>query len=341
MKNLLCATLSTGFIVLIILFSLLLIAGILFFVFIPCKVWFRSIIEKAYVSPFKLYSLKARDLPFDMLINWYTICKKEDLDFSFDDLIVFYNSGGNLQNLINGLIFAKESGVCLSIDSAKALDKSQNNISEVIKFCINPISLKSGKFSIFTFDNVELSVEMTFSLRANLNKFIGGLDSQIIISRAKEIAILTFSGFDDYKEALKNCDIISSNILAKKIDKDCKYDLISVEVTSCEMVRDLEYEKSLNEKEHLAKLSVIKAEEEKHKEETKLVQSQNKLEQEKIKKVENDIEMTKSIVKSFEEGKFDILDYCKVQNLIADTNMRNSIISSLKDDGKDSKSKKK
>lgn len=330
MKNMIGAPLSFGIIFLIILLVLFVVAVILFCVFIPVKTWFRVICEKVHISPFKLGVLKSKKMPYDMIADWFVYAKKSGVFVTIDDLEIHYNAGGNLQNVINGLICAKDAGILLSLDSAKTLDNAGTSVSDFVKSCVNPIEIDVPEFNVFTVDNMELKIKMSLTLLGNQQKIVGGTLEETLVNRAKENCILAVNGFNSYKDIMKNCDLISKNILAKKIDSDSRFILKSVQILNIEIVKDIDYERSVKENEQLAQIAIMKAEEDKLKEEKKVQETKKKIEEEKLKKVEKDVEMTKSIIKAFEDGKFDMMDYCKLQNMIADTNMRNSIIDSIK-----------
>lgn len=316
------------FLWLIIVAILLVIAIVVFCVLVPIKTYFRALFSGCHVSSAKLYSMRSRGIDYNLIVDEYIYAKKAGLRLNIEELETHKIGGGNLRNVINGLIASENAQVNLSFDTAKALDLAGRNVSSVVQDNIKPRLIPIPSFSAWTVDGKELKLQIVITVRANIDRFLSGTSEETLISRVQEGVICAVC-VEKYSDLMDNLDIISKTTKLKNLDKNCAFDLVDLSLVKVETGRDLERERERDEEEYESRLSVSRAEEARIKEEIK--EQQLKVEAQKLinEKLANEAEIPKSIIKAFEEGKLDMLDFVKMQNLIADTNMRKEIVNNF------------
>jgi len=298
---------------------------ILFCVLVPVRVWLKAIFSGVYVRARVLSSMKLRKINAGLIVDEYIYAKKAGIQVALGDLETHFISGGNIRNVVDAMIATKNVSVDLSVDTAKAIDLSGVNVSEIVHESITPKEVVTPVISAFAMDGVEILATLSITLKTNLAKFLGGAKENTIISRATEGAVCIISSAQKVGEILHNPDLISKFIKARNIDDKTAYDLLSVDVLKVEIGRDLNKEQAEYERKKELEDNTFKAEEEK----ALAILEQEKLkaeaEQERLKRAKLETEVPKALLKAFENGKMEVMDYYKMQNIIADTNMRKAL----------------
>lgn len=310
---------------LIILGFILIVFVTLFFVLVPVRVWLKAMFSGVYIRARVLSSMKLRKINAGMIAGEYIYAKKAGIQVALEDLETHFISGGNIRNVVDAMIATKNVSMDLSIDTAKAIDLSGQIVSQIVNESITPRELVTPVISAFAIDKIEILVTLSITLKTNLGKFLGGAKENTIISRATESAVCIISSAKQSDEILQNPDLISKFVLSRKIDDKTAYDLLGVNVIKIEIGRDLNREQEEYEKDRQKQMLVLNAEEEKALAELEQERLKVKTEKEMLKKAQLEAEVPKALMKAFENGKMEVLDYYKMQNIIADTNMRKSL----------------
>lgn len=324
MKNILCIS-TSSIITLSVLAGVLVLLIVAFCIAVPFKTWWSALWAGAHISARKLSSLKWRKLDYKTLANCFIKAKKSNLPISFDELEGHMLAGGNVVGLVDGMILACSSDVVLSFDTAKAIDLAGLSISKVVNDAIKPKVIKTDEIRAITCDGRELKVVMSVSLKGNLSNVIGGAGEEVILARVTEGVLSVLGGAKSHLDLLQNPDLISKSIMAKGFPKNCAFDVLSVDTKSVDLGRDLVAEKRLEQDKRERALALSKAEEERLLAVAKTEEMKARAEELNAEKIQAEAEIPKALIKAFEEGKVGVMDYYKLQNMIADTNMRNTI----------------
>lgn len=298
----------------------------MFCVLVPVKVWLKAFFSGVYIRVSVLSSMKVRKINASVIVEEYIYAKKAGIQVALEDLQTHFISGGNVRNVVNAMIASKNVSVDLSVDTAKAIDLSGMNVSEIVNDSITPREIITPVISAFAVDGVEIKVNLSITLKTNLAKFLGGAKENTLISRATEAVVCIISSAKEASEILQNPDLISNFVEARNIDEKTAYDLLSVDILKIETGRDLKREQAEYERERKNQDNMLKTEEEKALFLLEQEKLKAKTEQENFKKAQLEAEVPKALLKAFENGKMDVMDYYKMQNIIADTNMRKSIL---------------
>lgn len=322
MLNLLGSISLIGWIVLIVI--LLIIVGIIIAVcmLVPIKIWFKAYSNGAKISMLKLVGLKQQNADISKIVDNYIIVKKAGVSMDLDEIQTHITAGGNINNVVNALVSAENANLSLSVDLAKAIDLSGKDACEIVKNCVTPKVIETDIICAIAKDGIELKIKVKATIKAVINKFLGNVGEETILARLSEGVVGGVGGLGTHQEILKNPDLISKYLMTKNLDKDSAYKVMSVEVSSIDFGRNIGIQLKLDEMEIDKKLTGIKAEELRAKTILQEQEMRIKTEEMKMQKVKAEAEIPKLVAKAVEDGKMSLMDYYKMQNIIADTNMR-------------------
>lgn len=338
MFNLLCASWVASWLWLIIVLVALTVFLTVVFILLPFKVWHKTIINKCYISMFKLIGMKQRKVDLNLIVDSYIFAKKSGIYITLQELESHLLAGGNIKKVVDAIVIANSANIDLSIDTAKAIDLAGKDVVKEVKNCINPFVLETETIGVVCLDGIELKLKIKLTMKQNINKIVGSIGKETILARIAESVISCASGFENHKIAMKSSSVISDFILTQKICKDSCYEIVSCDVTSIEIGRDFASSLRIAKIEEENKMASSKAEQRRLQALAEEQEMKVKVQQMNANKVAAEMEVPKAISKACEEGKLNIMDYYKMQNIIADTNMRKAIAlgSSNSDDDFDS-----
>lgn len=322
MLNLLGSANLIGWIVLIVILLIITSFIVVLFLLVPMKMWFKASSNGAKIPIVKLAGLKQQKADIAKIVDNYIIIKKAGISISLDEMQTHISAGGNIVNVVNALVSAENTKVDLSVDLAKAIDLSGKNVCEIVKNCINPKVIETDVVNAIAKDGIELKVKVKATIRAVVSRFLGSPGEETILARLGEGIVGGIGGLGTHQEILKNPDLISKYLMTKELDKDTAYEVLSVEVSSIDFGRNIGVQLRLDEIEIDKKLTGIRAEEIRAKTALQEQEMRIKAEEIKLQKIKAEAEIPKLVAKAFEDGKMSLMDYYKMQNIIADTDMR-------------------
>ena len=337
MNYLLGSVLILDWLWLIILGVILITFVVIILILLPFKLWFKAFISGVKINMFKLISLKLRKLDLNLIVNTYITAVKAGLFIDIDELGTHLAAGGHIDILVNALILAGSFKVDLSVDTAKAIDLSNRNIVEAVKCYINPKIIETENISCVTLDGVEAKVKFKVCLKSNLVKMVGALGEESIVSKIGENAVGIVAGFKNCSEIMQNGEEISANLMAKNLDKGNGYKIVSIEISHIEVGKDLGAVARASQIEEERLRANLEAEQQKNLVALEEQKMKVKVQEMNVEKVKAEMDIPKAIAKSVSEGKMDIMDYYKMQNIIADTDMRKALTKSTEITNQDDK----
>ena len=322
MINLLGSSSLIGWIVLIVI--LLLIAGFIVAVclLVPVKIWFKSLTNNSKVSMVQLMALKQRKLNVAEIVDYHIAARKAGIYISLDEIETHMAAGGNVNKVINALVSAENAKVNLSVDLAKAIDLSGKDVCQAVKNSLTPKVIETQEICAISKDGIEVKVKAKITIKALLTKFIGGTGEDTILAKATEGIVVTIGALSDHREILQNPDLISKTVLAKGLDKGSSYQVLSVDIVSVDVGKNIGAQLRMDEVEIEKRRSSARAEEVRAQAVLEEQQMRIKNQELEAERIRAEAEIPKAVAKAFEEGKISVMDYYKMQNIIADTNMR-------------------
>lgn len=302
----------------IVLIGLLGLLIVLFFVFVPVGLWVSSLAANVKISIFNMIGMRLRRVKPAKIVMPLIKARKAGLDMGVNQLEAHYLAGGNVDNVVNALIAAERAGIELKFEKAAAIDLAGRNVLEAVKMSVNPKVIETTNVSAVAKDGIELLVKARVTVRANLERLVGGAGEATILARIGEGIVTTVGSADSHKEVLENPDDISKRVLSKGLDSGTAFEILSIDIADIDVGRNIGAQLQSLQAEADKNIAQAKAEE-------RRAMAVAKEQEMRAYVVEAEAEVPKAMAYALREGKMGVMDYYEMQNLKADTQMRESI----------------
>lgn len=303
---------------LICLIGVLLLLIVLFFVFVPIGLWISSIAANVKVSIFNLIGMRLRRVTPSKIVIPLIKSTKAGLKLNVNQLEAHHLAGGNVDNVVDALIAAERASIELPFEKAAAIDLAGRNVFEAVKMSVNPKVIETPNVSAVAKDGIELLVKARVTVRANLERLVGGAGEATVLARIGEGIVTTVGSAISHKEVLENPDDISKRVLSKGLDSGTAFEILSIDIADIDVGRNIGAQLQSLQAEADKNIAQAKAEE-------RRAMAIAKEQEMRAYVVEAEAEVPKALAYALREGKMSVMDYYDLQNLKADTAMREKI----------------
>lgn len=308
-----------------ILFVIIIILVLFFLNFIPVGLWITALFSGVRISLATLFGMKIRRVKPIRIVNPMIQATKAGLDLSTDKLEAHLLAGGNVNTVVNALIAAQRANINLEFEQAAAIDLAGRDVLEAVQVSVNPKVIETPIISAVAKDGIEVKVKARVTVRANIERLVGGAGEETIIARVGEGVVTTVGSSESHKEVLENPDRISKTVLEKGLDSGTAFEILSIDIADIDIGRNIGAELQADQAEADKKIAQAKAEERRAMAIAKEQEMKAEVVQMKSKVVEAEARVPLAIAKAFEDGKLGVMDYYNMKNVIADTQMREFI----------------
>ena len=334
MSNLLLA----GFpVALVVVLGILIVLIAIFLAIVPVKVWFRCLVSGTYVGISRLIGMRLRKINVNMVVDAYISAKKAGLDLSINELETHAMAGGNVNAVVAALISAHSAKINLTSDVAKAIDLAGRDVLKAVKESVTPKVIKTPWISAVAKNGIEIKVLAKVTVKTNLARLIGGAGEETIISRVGEGIVTTIGSAVSHEDVLENPDLISENVLKKGLDNGTAFQILSIDIADVDVGNNIGAELKKLQAQAEKEIAEAKAAERKAMAIAAEQEMKAKVQAMKANVVEAEAEVPKAMAEAFKNGQLGVMDYYRLQNLNADTKMRNSIGGEDSDKNSDNK----
>ncbi len=306
---------NIGLIVLIGVIGLLIV---LFFVFVPVGLWISSLAANVKVSIFNLVGMRLRRVVPSKIVIPLIKATKAGLNVNVNQLEAHYLAGGNIDSVVDALIAAERAGIELPFEKAAAIDLAGRNVLEAVRMSVNPKVIQTPNVSAVAKDGIELLVKARVTVRADLERLVGGAGEETVLARIGEGIVTTVGSAASHKEVLENPDDISKLVLSKGLDSGTAFEILSIDVADIDVGRNIGAQLQSLQAEADKNIAQAKAEE-------RRAMAVAKEQEMRAYVVEAEAEVPKALAFALREGKMSVMDYYDLQNIKADTLMREKI----------------
>lgn len=286
-----------------------------FITFVPIGLWISSLAANVQVSIFNLIGMRLRRVVPSKIVIPLIKSTKAGMGLSVNQLEAHYLAGGNV---VNALIAAHRADIDLHFEKAAAIDLAGRDVLEAVKMSVNPKVIETPNVSAVAKDGIELLVKARVTVRANLERLVGGAGEATILARVGEGIVTTVGSSTTHKTVLENPDAISKTVLDKGLDAGSAFEILSIDIADVDVGRNIGAHLQTLQAEADKNIAQAKAEE-------RRAMAVAKEQEMRAAVVESEAEVPKAMAYALREGKLGIMDYYDMQNVIADTSMRSSI----------------
>jgi uncharacterized protein YqfA (UPF0365 family) len=289
-----------------------------FLTFVPIGLWVSSLAANVKVSIFNLVGMRLRRVIPSKIVIPLIKSTKAGMGLNVNQLEAHYLAGGNVDNVVNALIAAHRADIDLQFEKAAAIDLAGRDVLEAVKMSVNPRVIETPNVSAVAKDGIELLVKARVTVRANLERLVGGAGEATILARVGEGIVTTVGSSDSHKIVLENPDAISKTVLNKGLDAGTAFEILSIDIADVDVGRNIGAQLQTLQAEADKNIAQAKAEE-------RRAMAVAKEQEMRATVVEAEAEVPRAMAYAVREGKLGIMDYYDMQNVIADTSMRSSI----------------
>ncbi len=261
---------------------------------------------------------------------------KAGLDITIGQLETHYLAGGNVDRVVEASIAAQRASIELSFERACAIDLAGRDILTAVQMSVHPKVIETPIVAAIAKNGIELRAKARVTVRANIDRLVGGAGEETIIARVGEGIVTTVGSAVTHKQVLENPDLISKTVLSKGLDSGTAYEILSIDIADVDVGRNIGAQLQIDQAQADMKIAQAKAEERRAMAVAKEQEMQAAVQQMRAKVVEAEAEIPKAMADAFREGHLGIMDYYNMKNVMADTKMRDSIAGAAdpKDDNK-------
>ena len=302
----------------IILIGIIGLLIVLFFVFVPVGLWISSLAANVKISIFNLIGMRLRRVVPSRIVLPLIKARKAGMKLGVNQLEAHYLAGGNVDNVVNALIASEKAGIDLPFEKAVAIDLAGRDVLEAVKMSVNPKVIETSNVSAVAKDGIELLVKARVTVRADLERLVGGAGEATVLARIGEGIVTTVGSANSHKEVLENPDDISKRVLSKGLDSGTAFEILSIDIADIDVGRNIGAQLQSLQAEADKNIAQAKAEE-------RRAMAVAKEQEMRAYVVEAEAEVPKALAYALREGKMSVMDYYELQNLKADTEMRSSL----------------
>lgn len=314
---------GTAFLIIAVVLGLILL-GILF-TFVPVMLWISALAAGVRVSIFTLIGMRLRRVIPSRVINPLIKAHKAGLSVTTNQLESHYLAGGNVDRVVNALIAAHRANIELMFERCAAIDLAGRDVLEAVQMSVNPKVIETPFIAGMAMNGIEVKAKARITVRANIDRLVGGAGEETIIARVGEGVISTIGSSEHHTKVLENPDMISQTVLAKGLDSGTAFEILSIDIADVDIGKNIGAELQTEQAEADKKIAQAKAEERRAMAVAQEQEMKAKVQEMRAKVVEAEATVPLAMAEALREGNLGVMDYMNLQNISADTDMRDSI----------------
>ena len=309
----------------IIIIVVVILALVILFRFVPMGLWISALAANVHVGIFTLIGMRLRRVVPARIVNPLIKAVKAGINIPINKLEAHYLAGGNVDRVVNSLIAAQRANIPLEFERACAIDLAGRDVLEAVQMSVNPKVIETPVVAAIAKDGIELRAKAKVTVRANIDRLVGGAGEQTIIARVGEGVVTTIGSAENHKSVLENPDLISKTVLSKGLEAGTAFEILSIDIADIDVGRNVGAQLQTDQAEADKKIAQAKAEERRAMAIAGEQEMKAKTQEMRAKVVEAEAEVPMAMAQALREGKLGVMDYYNMQNVISDTRMREAI----------------
>ena len=297
----------------------------LFLWMVPIGLWFSALVSGVKVSLIQLVLIRWRKIPPSVIVNSLITGTKAGIPLNRNELEAHYLAGGRVQRVVNALISADKANIDLSFKSATAIDLAGRNVFEAVQMSVNPKVINTPPVSAVAKDGIQLIAKARVTVRANIRQLVGGAGEDTIIARVGEGIVSAIGSAENHKLVLENPDSISKLVLSKGLDSGTAFEILSIDIADIDVGKNIGAILQMDQANADKNIAQAKAEERRAMAVAQEQENIAKAQDARARVIEAEAEVPKAMAEAFRSGNLGIMDYYKMENVKADTSMRENI----------------
>ena len=296
-----------------------------FLTLVPLRLWISALASGVRVSIFTLIGMRIRRVSPARIVNPLIKAEKAGMQLEIRKMEAHVLAGGNIDRVINALIAAQGANIDLAFEEACAIDLAGRDVLQAVQMSVNPKVIETPVVAAIAKDGIELRAKARVTVRANISRLVGGAGEETIIARVGEGIVTTVGSAETHKSVLENPDLISRTVLAKGLDAGTAFEILSIDIADVDVGRNIGAQLQMDQAEADRRIAQAKEEERRAMAVAREQEMKAAAQERRAKVIEAEAEVPHAMAEALREGKLGVMDYYQMQNVQADTSMRESI----------------
>jgi uncharacterized protein YqfA (UPF0365 family) len=293
--------------------------------FIPIGLWFQALVSGVRISLLQLIFMRWRKVPPSVLVVAMIEADKAGIKLNRDELEAHYLAGGHVQQVVHALVSANKANIDLSFKMATAIDLAGRDVFQAVQMSVNPKVIDTPPVTAVARDGIQLIAKARVTVRANIKQLVGGAGEETVLARVGEGIVSSIGSAHSHKEVLENPDRISKTVLEKGLDAGTAFEILSIDIADIDIGKNIGAVLQMDQANADKNIAQAKAEERRAMAVALEQEMKAKAQEARAKVIEAEVEIPLAMAHAFQIGNLGIMDYYRMKNIEADTNMRESI----------------
>jgi uncharacterized protein YqfA (UPF0365 family) len=303
----------------------ILVLILFFFILSYVSLWIQALISGARVGLLNIVFMRLRKVPPKLVVEAKIMGVKAGLELDTNALESHYLAGGNVMRVVQALIAADKANIPLTFNRSAAIDLAGRNVLEAVQMSVNPKVIETPMVAAVAKDGIQLKAISRVTVRANIDRLVGGAGEETVLARVGEGIVTTIGSADTHKHVLENPDSISKRVLEKGLDAGTAFEILSIDIADVDVGKNIGAELETDRAEADKRIAQAKAEERRAMAVAAEQEMRAKVQEMQAKVVEAEAEVPLATAEAFRKGNLGVMDYYKIRNVVADTEMRENI----------------
>ncbi|MCH2662731.1 flotillin-like protein FloA [bacterium] len=320
---------------LILFIFILVVAAIVlmvFLYFIPVALWISALAARVHIGIGEMVGMRLRRVPPNVIVNSQINASKAGVEITTAFLEAHFLAGGEVSKVVGALIAADKAGITLTTERAAAIDLAGRDVFEAVQVSVNPKVISTPMVTAVAKDGIQVKATSRVTVRANIERLVGGAGEETIMARVGEGIVTTIGSADTHKAVLENPDLISKTVLDKGLDSGTAFEILSIDIADVDVGDNIGAALQTDQAEADLKIARAKAEERRAMAVAQEQEMSARVQEMRARVVEAEAEVPRAMSEAFRSGNMGIMDYYRMQNVEADTRMRDGSAGQTDDD---------
>ena len=298
----------------------------LIFYFIPIGLWFSALVSGVRISLLQLILMRWRKVPPSVIVSAMIEGTKAGLKLNANELEAHYLARGNVANVVHALVSAQKANIALDFKMASAIDLAGRDVFQAVQMSVNPKVIDTPPVSAMAKNGIQLIAKARVTVRANIKQLVGGAGEETILARVGEGIVSSIGSSQSHEQVLENPDSISRVVLEKGLDAGTAFEILSIDIADIDVGKNIGAELQMDQANADKNIAQAKAEERRAMAVALEQEMIAKAQEARAKVIMAEAEVPLAMAEAFRKGNLGVMDYYKLQNIQADTNMREGIV---------------
>ena len=304
---------------------LVFIAIWIIFYFIPVGLWFSALVSGVKINLLQLFLMRWRRVPPGVIVSSMIEGTKAGLNLDPNELEAHYLAGGNVTNVVHALVSAQKANINLNFQTATAIDLAGRDVFEAVQMSVNPKVINTPPVAAVAKDGIQLIAKARVTVRANIKQLVGGAGEETVLARVGEGIVSSIGSAISHKVVLENPDSISRVVLEKGLDAGTAFEILSIDIADIDVGKNIGAQLQMDQADADKNIAQAKAEERRAMAVALEQENLAKAQEARAKVILAEAEVPLAMAEAFRNGNLGIMDYYKMKNIMADTQMRDTI----------------